>query len=101
MQSATLQMVGQQYYPCVLLSLTMVLIVWASYLYYSSPRYLAAFLVNLAASVLAILLATITRFYLQRQNRNLERGFDAERDRSPETKINVVPEHGRIPARIG
>ncbi|CAG8179076.1 unnamed protein product [Penicillium salamii] len=49
--------------------------VWASYLYYSSPRYLAAFLVNLASSVLAIILATLTRMYLQRQNDKLDRGL--------------------------
>lgn len=50
--------------------------VWGSYLYYSEPRYLAAFLVNLAASVLAIILATGTRLYLRRQNSKLERGLD-------------------------
>ncbi|KAJ5362419.1 hypothetical protein N7541_003263 [Penicillium brevicompactum] len=50
--------------------------VWASYLYYSSPRYLAAFLVNLASSVLAIVLATVTRIYLRRQNDKLDRGLD-------------------------
>lgn len=71
------------------LSLTMSLTVWASYLYYSSPRYLAAFLVNLAASVLAILLATITRLYLQRQNRNLERGLDAGRNGPTPAQIAV------------
>ncbi|CAG8403794.1 unnamed protein product [Penicillium salamii] len=49
--------------------------VWASYLYYSSPRYLAAFLVNLASSVLAIILATLARMYLQRQNDKLDRGL--------------------------
>ncbi|GLI77968.1 hypothetical protein PoHVEF18_006265 [Penicillium ochrochloron] len=54
--------------------------VWASYLYYSPPRYLAAFLVNLAASVLAIILATVTRVYLQRQNHKLERGLDMGRN---------------------
>jgi NADH:ubiquinone oxidoreductase subunit K len=53
--------------------------VWASYLYYSQPQYLAAFLVNLAASVLAIVLATVTRLYLQRQNNKLNRGVDMGR----------------------
>ncbi|OQE44372.1 hypothetical protein PENCOP_c002G02169 [Penicillium coprophilum] len=53
--------------------------VWASYLYYSKPRYLAAFLVNLAASVLAIVLATATRIYLQRQNNKLDHGLDTGR----------------------
>ena len=56
------------------------LIVWASYLYYSPPRYLAAFLVNLAAAVLAIILATVTRVYLQRQNHKMERGLDVGRN---------------------
>ncbi|KAJ5240859.1 uncharacterized protein N7469_002450 [Penicillium citrinum] len=50
--------------------------VWGSYLYYSEPRYLAAFLVNLAASVLAIVLATGTRIHLRRQNNKLDRGSD-------------------------
>ncbi|KAJ5082356.1 hypothetical protein N7532_011399, partial [Penicillium argentinense] len=54
--------------------------IWASYLYYSEPRYLAAFLVNLAASGLAIILATITRFYLRRQNSKLDRGLDMGRN---------------------
>ncbi|KAK5789703.1 hypothetical protein VI817_008826 [Penicillium citrinum] len=50
--------------------------VWGSYLYYSEPRYLAAFLVNLAASVLAIVLANGTRIHLRRQNNKLDRGSD-------------------------
>jgi uncharacterized membrane protein YadS len=36
-------------------------------------------LVNLAASVLAIILATVARIYLQRQNDKLERGVDPGR----------------------
>ena len=67
----------------------MSLTVWASYLYYSSPRYLAAFLVNLAASVLAILLATMTRVYLQQQNRKLERGVDAGQNSPTSAQIAV------------
>jgi hypothetical protein len=39
--------------------------VWTSYLYYSKPRYLTAFLVNLT---------TATRTYLRRQNAELEKG---------------------------
>ncbi|OGE47625.1 hypothetical protein PENARI_c040G01596 [Penicillium arizonense] len=50
--------------------------IWASYLYYSPPRYLTAFLVNLAASVLAIVLATATRIYLRLQNNKLDRGLN-------------------------
>ncbi|OJJ48158.1 hypothetical protein ASPZODRAFT_62023 [Penicilliopsis zonata CBS 506.65] len=53
--------------------------IWTSYLYYSSPRYLAAFLVNLAAAVLAIILATVTRIYLRRQNYKLDHGLDTGR----------------------
>ncbi|KAJ5739376.1 hypothetical protein N7533_012160 [Penicillium manginii] len=54
--------------------------VWGSYLYYSEPRYLAAFLVNLAASVLTVILATGTRIYLSRQNKKLDRGQDTGRN---------------------
>ncbi|KAL2786619.1 hypothetical protein BJX66DRAFT_341937 [Aspergillus keveii] len=43
-----------------------VALIWCSYLYGSSPRYLPAFLVNLTASALAILAATATRMYLRR-----------------------------------
>lgn len=53
---------------------------WASYLYYSKPRYLAAFLVNLAASGLAIVLATVARIYLRRQNNKLDRGLEMGRN---------------------
>lgn len=63
--------------------------VWASYLYYSEPRYLAAFLVNLAASVLAIILATGTRIYLTRQNSKLERGIDTGRNGPTPAQIAV------------
>ncbi|KAE8363427.1 major facilitator superfamily domain-containing protein [Aspergillus caelatus] len=53
--------------------------VWASYLYFSEPRYLAAFLVNLAAAALTIALATVTRMYLRRQNQRLDSGMDTGR----------------------
>ncbi|KAL4939440.1 hypothetical protein BDV06DRAFT_225039 [Aspergillus oleicola] len=53
--------------------------VWCSYLYSSAPRYLVAFLVNLAASVVAIFLATATRMYLRQQNHKLDNGLDAGR----------------------
>jgi NADH:ubiquinone oxidoreductase subunit K len=49
--------------------------VWTSYLYYSKPRYLTAFLVNLAAAAMAIVMATITRIYLRKQNAKLEKGL--------------------------
>ncbi|OQD68827.1 hypothetical protein PENDEC_c030G00002 [Penicillium decumbens] len=54
--------------------------VWTSYPYYSKPRYLTAFLVNLAASGLAIILATVARIYLQRQNIKLNRGLEMGRN---------------------
>lgn len=44
----------------------LVSIVLTSYLYYSKPRYLTAFLVNLAAAPMAIVMATVTRIYLRR-----------------------------------
>jgi MFS family permease len=50
--------------------------IWTSYVYFGAPRYLVAFLVNMAASGVAILVATITRFYLRRQNIKLDRGAD-------------------------
>ncbi|KAI0423516.1 nicotinamide mononucleotide permease [Xylaria sp. FL1042] len=50
--------------------------IWASYLYFGAPRYVAAFIVNLAATALAIGFATATRIYLRRQNAKLDRGED-------------------------
>ncbi|KAL2827328.1 major facilitator superfamily domain-containing protein [Aspergillus cavernicola] len=54
--------------------------VWCSYLYGSSPRYLVAFLVNLAASVVAIVAATATRMYLRQQNHRLDNDIDTGRN---------------------
>ncbi|KAL8409870.1 hypothetical protein RB594_008092 [Gaeumannomyces avenae] len=50
--------------------------IWASYLYGGAPRYLVAFIVNLAATGLAIGFAAATRVYLGRQNAKIERGED-------------------------
>ncbi|ETN36386.1 uncharacterized protein HMPREF1541_08663 [Cyphellophora europaea CBS 101466] len=50
--------------------------IWCSYLYTGAPRYLVAFLVNLAAAGGAIALATVTRIYLRRQNGLLDKGRD-------------------------
>ncbi|KAI0803761.1 nicotinamide mononucleotide permease [Xylaria sp. FL0064] len=50
--------------------------IWASFLYFGAPRYIAAFIVNLAAAGLAIGFATATRIYLRRQNAKLDRGED-------------------------
>ncbi|THZ39556.1 MFS general substrate transporter [Aureobasidium pullulans] len=48
--------------------------IWTSYLYYDSPRYVAAFSVNLGAAVAAFLSATASYFYLRRQNQRLDQG---------------------------
>jgi NADH:ubiquinone oxidoreductase subunit K len=48
--------------------------IFTSYLYKAPPRYLNAFLVNLAAAGVAIAFATLLRLYLRRQNAKLERG---------------------------
>ncbi|WVQ84672.1 hypothetical protein IAT38_006827 [Cryptococcus sp. DSM 104549] len=48
--------------------------IWTSYLYYDSPRYIAAFGVDLAAAVLTIAFAALTYLYLRRQNAKIERG---------------------------
>ena len=53
--------------------------VWTPYLYSGAPRYLVAFLVNLATAVGAISMATTTRFYLRRQNAKFDRGLDTGR----------------------
>lgn len=60
----------------LVIDLLMVLPVWTSYLYYSPPRYLAAFLVNLAAASLAIAFTVVTWLYLRRQNAKLDQGLD-------------------------
>ncbi|KAI6262016.1 hypothetical protein MCOR27_008125 [Pyricularia oryzae] len=48
--------------------------IWASYLYGGAPRFLVAFIVNLAATGMAIGFAAATRVYLGRQNAKLDRG---------------------------
>ncbi|WWD19711.1 hypothetical protein CI109_104175 [Kwoniella shandongensis] len=48
--------------------------IWTSYLYYSAPRYVTAFAVDLAASIGTIIFATATYLYLRNQNRKIERG---------------------------
>ncbi|KAF7366717.1 putative pantothenate transporter [Mycena sanguinolenta] len=50
--------------------------IWSPFLYSNAPRYVKAFSVNLAASVLAMLFATATMFYLRRQNARLDKGLD-------------------------
>lgn len=50
--------------------------IWTSYLYTNSPRYVLAFSVNLAASVLLIVIVICLHFYLRRLNKKLDRGED-------------------------
>jgi hypothetical protein len=50
--------------------------IWTSYLYRSPPRYIVAFIVNLAAAGVAIIAATVIRFYLRRENAKMDRGED-------------------------
>lgn len=50
--------------------------IWSSYLYYSPPRYVVAFIVDLAASAAAIAMAFVTRWYLKRENRKMDEGED-------------------------
>lgn len=61
--------------------------IWCSYLYYSAPRYVTAFTVNIAATGLAILFSVGTWVYLKRQNARLDRGED-------------IGKHGPTPAQI-
>ncbi len=50
--------------------------IWGSYLYYSAPQYLTAFIVCIAATALAIAFSIVTRIYLRRQNAKMDRGQD-------------------------
>jgi MFS family permease len=48
--------------------------IWTSYVYRGAPRFLVAFIINMAASALAIAVATFTRIYLRNQNAKMDRG---------------------------
>lgn len=48
--------------------------IWTPYLYNSAPRYSIAFTVNLVAAAVAILIATVTRLYLRKENQKLDDG---------------------------
>jgi hypothetical protein len=50
--------------------------IWSSYLYYSPPRFVPAFIVDLIASALAIAMAFVTRWYFKRENRKMDQGVD-------------------------
>ncbi|OLN96662.1 putative transporter C1002.16c-like protein 2 [Colletotrichum chlorophyti] len=61
--------------------------VWGSYLYYGAPRYVTAFIVNIAATGLAIGFATLTRFWLRRLNARLDRGEDTGKHGPTEVQV--------------
>jgi NADH:ubiquinone oxidoreductase subunit K len=48
--------------------------IWSSYLYYSPPRFVPAFTVDLVASALCIGMALVTRWYFKRENRKMDEG---------------------------
>lgn len=50
--------------------------IWTSYLYRSPPRYVEAFSVNLVFAVVSIVVATLIRFYLRRENAKMDLGQD-------------------------
>lgn len=61
--------------------------IWTPYLYNSAPRYFVAFTVNLVAAAAAIVVATITRFYLQRENQKLDNGEPVGKSGPTEAQI--------------
>ncbi|OQV11025.1 hypothetical protein CLAIMM_14931 [Cladophialophora immunda] len=62
--------------------------VWTSYLYDGAPRFLNAFSVNLVASVLAIVIATAVRWYLNKENQMMDTGGVIKR--SPPTNAQMA-----------
>ncbi|KIW61151.1 hypothetical protein PV05_01308 [Exophiala xenobiotica] len=50
--------------------------IWTSYLYRSPPRYVEAFSVNLVFAVVSIIVATLIRFYLRKENAKMDLGQD-------------------------
>ncbi|KLT44738.1 MFS general substrate transporter [Cutaneotrichosporon oleaginosum] len=48
--------------------------IWSSYLYFSPPRFVPAFSVDLVASALCIGMAVVTRWYFKRENRKMDEG---------------------------
>ncbi|KAF6816871.1 TNA1 is necessary for nicotinic acid import into the cell [Colletotrichum plurivorum] len=61
--------------------------IWGSYLYYGAPRYVTAFIVNIAATGLAIAFATGTRIWLRRVNAKLDRGEDCGRNGPTQAQV--------------
>ena len=61
--------------------------IWGSYLYGNAPRFLEAFIVNIAATGLAIGFATATFFYLRRVNAKLEQGKSVGKNGPTEAQL--------------
>lgn len=61
--------------------------IWTPYLYNSAPRYFVAFTMNLVAAAASVLVATITRFYLQRENQKLDDGKPVGKSGPTEAQI--------------
>lgn len=62
-------------------------IIWGSYLYSGTPRYVLVLIVCLAATGLAVAFAVATRIHLSRQNAKLDRGEDTGRNGPTEMQI--------------
>lgn len=71
----------------LIISVCNTLNIWTPYLYNSAPRYFVAFTVNLVAAAAAIVVATITRFYLQRENQKLDNGEPVGKSGPTEAQI--------------
>ncbi|KAI5480105.1 hypothetical protein MNV49_001765 [Pseudohyphozyma bogoriensis] len=62
---------------------------WTPYLYKAPPRYLVAFIVNLAAAGLGVGFATATRIYLRKKNAELDRGDVSARGAPTQDQIDA------------
>ena len=62
--------------------------IWASYLHFGAPRFMTAFIVNLAATAGAIAFATVTRFWLVKENKKLDRGEDTGKHGPTQAQIS-------------
>lgn len=61
--------------------------IWTAYLYNGAPRYSVAFIVNLVSAAAAMVITTITRFYLRRENQKLDDGKPVGKSGPTETQI--------------
>lgn len=61
--------------------------IWSSYLYFSPPRFVPAFTVDLAASAAAIFMALVCRWYFACQNRKMDEGIDTGKHGPSEVQL--------------